>query len=157
LDPKLVINAVKKDPSTDKIQDKIIQKGLIDKAAREKYGSKMSKAVVNYSIGEVFGNSLFNKSDATPLIKNELDVANLLAKYMTSGKVNKEPQKSIDQNQQYTDKRATAKNDIETTNIKAHEKALDDARNKLYDITVQKEAAENRELAEVIEIIDGIT
>lgn len=159
--PELIIDAVKHEKSTDKIQDKIIQKGVLTGTARDKYGSKIAKAVVNYSIDQVFGNSLFKKSAAAKEIKTELDVANLLAHYITSWKVEKIPKPIIDKNQGYTDSRVALKSKTESSNQeeakKQNEAEIEQTRIDLLHITDQKEAAEDRDLQDIIATIDDIT
>ena len=161
ISPELVINAIKHEETTDKVQDKIIEKWVLTDNARQKYGAKIAKAVVNYSIDQVFGNSLFKKSAAAKEIKTELDVANLLAHYITSGKIEKIPKPIIDKNQSYTDSRVALKDKTETSSQeeakKQNELEIEKTINELTMITEQKEATENIELQDIIATIDGIT
>ena len=157
----LIIDAIKHEKSTDKLQDKLIQKGALVPNARTKYGSKMAKAVVNYSIDQVFGNSVFKKSAAAKEVTTELDVANLLAHYITSWKVEKIPKSIIDKNQGYTDSRVALKSKTESSNQeeakKQNEAEIEQTRIDLLHITDQKEESENKELAEIIKVIQSIT
>lgn len=160
ISPELVINAIKHEETTDKVEDKIIEKWVLTDNARQKYGAKIAKAVVNYSIDQVFGNSLFKKSAAAKEIKTELDVANLLAHYITSGKIEKIPKPIIDKNQSYTDSRVALKDKTETSSQeearKQNELEIEKTINELTMITKQKEALESKELEEVIHTIDWI-
>ncbi len=157
----LIIDAIKHEKSTDKLQDKLIQKGALVPNARTKYGSKIAKAVVNYSIDQVFGNSVFKKSAAAKEVTTELDVANLLAHYITSWKVEKIPKPIIDKNQSYTDSRVALKSKTESSNQeeakKQNEAEIEQTRIDLLHITDQKEAAEDRDLQDIIATIDDIT
>ncbi len=157
----LIIDAIKHEKSTDKLQDKLIQKGALVPNTRTKYGSKIAKAVVNYSIDQVFGNSVFKKSAAAKEVTTELDVANLLAHYITSWKVEKIPKPIIDKNQGYTDSRVALKSKTESSNQeeakKQNEAEIEQTRIDLLHITDQKEAAEDRDLQDIIATIDDIT
>ncbi len=157
----LIIDAIRHEKSMDKIQDKLIQKGSLVPDARTKYGSKVAKAVVNYSINQVFGNAVFKKSAASQEIKTELDVANLLAHYMTSWKIEKDPKPTIAKSQSYTNSRVELKTKTETSSqeeaVKQNQVDIEDLRKQLLDITNQKEAAEKRELDEITKTIQSIT
>lgn len=161
LNQDLIIDAIKHEKSMDKLQDKLIQKNNLAPNARTKYGSKIAKAVVNYSIDKVFGNSIFKKSSAAKEIKTELDAINLLSHFITSGQTEKNPKSIVDTNQTYVDTRITLKNKATNQYIEEQKKKnnedLENLRNQLADIVDQKEAAENRDLNQIIATIDGIT